>query len=136
MSDSFNWRDDPEIVLTEQLAIAVYRGARDHVVIRQEASSDEDEDHCIFVLPQNAMRVARAILAAAGLEWPAPSLDNIQERPEAKTPGAIRQARFRKSKRNAVTPVTPVTRDSVTELFAFDALAPLHERESTSGGRR
>ena len=63
--DDFDWADDPAIVLKRQPAVAVYVNRRDEVVIRQEADIGYDEDEFIFVGPDNAETLARAIVSAA-----------------------------------------------------------------------
>lgn len=62
MSD-FDWSDQEDVVLPEQPATAVYVNPRGHIVIRQQ---DDHEDVWIIVQPQNARRLAAAILRAAG----------------------------------------------------------------------
>lgn len=70
MTSEFDWFADPDIVLREQLAIAVYKNPAHEVVIRQERAWDEDADTFIRVQPDNARRLADAILRAAGEQPP------------------------------------------------------------------
>jgi hypothetical protein len=57
MSDEeeFKWDDDETVVIKPVQAIAVYRNGFDHVVIRQEKSSCQDDDPYI-VVPQSELR--------------------------------------------------------------------------------
>ena len=52
------------IVVRQQPATAVYLNSHDEVVILQQA--DRDEDRWVYVSKSNAVRVAYAILRAAG----------------------------------------------------------------------
>ena len=52
-------------MLKRQPAVAVYVNRRDEVVIRQEADIGYDEDEFIFVRPDNAETLARAIVSVA-----------------------------------------------------------------------
>lgn len=62
----FDWNNDNDaVVLPEQPATACYRNPRGEIVIRQQAAWDQDEDSFILILPQNARRLAQAILNEA-----------------------------------------------------------------------
>lgn len=139
-ASDFNWLDDPDIIVGEQRALAVYQNSHGNIVIRQERAWDEDEDIIIVLRRENAERVARAILAATGfnaIEAPPPIAAQI----ESKSSGATRQARYRERKRKATVTRNGVTRCDVTavtprdgrELFSFDTLAPLHQKETATG---
>jgi len=47
--DQFDWSDDPDVVLREQTAVAIYRNKYDQVVIRQKAGWDEESDHFVII---------------------------------------------------------------------------------------
>ena len=74
-SADFDWDDagDSDIIVRHQPAIAVYANGTGSVVVRQERAWDEDTDLCIFVRPENAKRIAEAILFHAGLVAVQPS---------------------------------------------------------------
>ena len=62
----FDWHSDKEsVVLSEQLAIAVYPNQHGAIVIRQERAWDEDADIIIIIQPRNARAVADALVRAA-----------------------------------------------------------------------
>jgi hypothetical protein len=48
----FDWRDDPDIVIPSQDAIACYYNDRGAIVIRQQAGFYDSEDHVIIVRPE------------------------------------------------------------------------------------
>ncbi len=69
MSSDFDWTTDADsIVLGEQPAVAVYTNPRGSIVIRRQADMTEEFDDCVFILPENAAAVARAILREAGID--------------------------------------------------------------------
>lgn len=56
------WEESPETVLfTEQPQTAVYWNARGQIVIRQERSPLEDEDHFVYFAPHNIDGLIRAL---------------------------------------------------------------------------
>jgi hypothetical protein len=61
----FDWtgEDRDSIIVHHQPAIAVYRNADGHVVIRQEGHYGPEEDHFVLVRPENAARLVDAIMA-------------------------------------------------------------------------
>jgi hypothetical protein len=61
----FDWVSDPAIVIRRQPAIAIYINCRGELVIRQEADIGFDGDECVFVRPDHAEKLAKAILNAA-----------------------------------------------------------------------
>jgi hypothetical protein len=63
----FDWTQE-EVVVPEQLALAVYHNTRGDIVIRQQATAWVDKDSFIVVTPANAITLAQAIADAAGLE--------------------------------------------------------------------
>jgi hypothetical protein len=63
----FDWHDDSAVVLREQPATAIYPNRNGAIVIRQEHPWDEDSDTIVILQPQNARRVANAILEVAAL---------------------------------------------------------------------
>lgn len=52
-SDDFNWNTDDSIILREQRATAAYRNRAGELIIRQQASWDEDEDTFVYISPEN-----------------------------------------------------------------------------------
>ncbi|MCQ4191016.1 hypothetical protein [Methylocystis suflitae] len=122
------WRDAQDagvVCLPEQQAVAVYVGGGGAIVIRQEAWNDSD-DSVVFVRPENAERVAQAILDAA--QEAREQCADTQE-PERRKPltNAERQRRFRRNARNGKNVTrrnesngqidTPSTAPDVCELF-------------------
>ena len=65
-SDSFDWASEDSIVLRDQPAVAIYTNRFQQVVIRCERSWDQEEDVFVLVDFAHAIRVAQAILIAAG----------------------------------------------------------------------
>lgn len=66
MSDYF-WELGRDVVIVErQKAIAVYVNDAGDIVLRQEREDLEERDTYILVRPENAERVAHAILKAVG----------------------------------------------------------------------
>jgi hypothetical protein len=62
----FNWLDDrDDVVVGEQAAIAIYQNPNGDIVIRQKASSGEDNDSIVVVTPRDAGILAMAIMNAA-----------------------------------------------------------------------
>lgn len=58
-----DWHESEHIIIEQQLAIAVYRNPRDHVVIRQEAESgDPEDDPFIRLATDDAIRLLIAAL--------------------------------------------------------------------------
>jgi hypothetical protein len=51
--DRFDWWKDDSIVVERQMSIAIYFNSRGHLVVRQEAEWNEDEDTFIYIAPQN-----------------------------------------------------------------------------------
>jgi hypothetical protein len=64
----FDWTGDDSIIAREQPAIAVYNNTAGAVVVRQERAWDEDSDTYILIQPENAEKIADAILRAAGFD--------------------------------------------------------------------
>lgn len=109
------------------MSIAVYTNIRGQVVIREEGDWPHDEDDkWILVAPENAIRLARAVLKEVGLEigelrrvegrCPVETPDSLAPKPSR---GAERQRRYRErhgcngvtdAKRNASV-TSDVTRD-------------------------
>ncbi|MDP2333848.1 MAG: hypothetical protein Q8M19_24490 [Reyranella sp.] len=121
MSD-FDWYRDNAVVVREQPAIAIYRNVYGDITIRQKGEIDpeplEVEDVVIVVLPQNARRLAEAILAvAAAIPAPGP----LALPAPADRTAAERQRRHR-AKRNG-----PCNRDTVTDTVTRRDTAELFE---------
>lgn len=96
-SEDFSWhRHADDIVVREQLQIAVYTSARGDVVIRQSGADPFEEDDMVVCTASNAPALAQAILRAAGIEGEAPAVD----RAAPKDPGAAERMR-RHRERNA-----------------------------------
>lgn len=100
----FDWRRDADdVVIREQLAIAVYENPAGDLVIRQ--ADWPDDDSIIIVAKSNAAALARAILRAAGQIEVFPELlgspfDGASKGDRPKDPtAAARQKRYRE--RNA-----------------------------------
>jgi len=64
MSD-FDWREDSDIVVQSQQALAVYLNGSGAIVVRQEGMPYDDEDDIIVIQAINAEAVAKAIMACA-----------------------------------------------------------------------
>ena len=65
----FSWVDDAaDIAVAEQLAIAVFLGAKGDIIIIQQADIYEERDPIISVRPTDAAALAQAILDRAGIE--------------------------------------------------------------------
>jgi hypothetical protein len=119
MSDpDFRWYRDPDVVVKEQAAIAVFRNAHGHVVIRKKGDLDpetyEFQDAWITVAPRHAVDLARAILALAE-----PEQAQQLVLPAPMTP-AERQRKRRDKQRDSVTTQRDTERDrrdSATDLF-------------------
>jgi hypothetical protein len=135
----FNWwGDDEAIVVQDQAATAIYANKHGGVVLRQQRAWDEENDTYIVVARENAIRVANAILDAAGhgdlmfyrpsrsgagyedvgidelghhLAWAPPAEGKVKKPKDTTAPE--RQKRYRDRKRQGVT--TDVTlHDGVT----------------------
>lgn len=107
MSDFFDWDSDEDLVVRTRRGLAVYLNTRDEIVLRQEARSDEHEDPVVLILRDDALRVARAILEAAGLTEPPLALPN----PAQPMTPAERSRRYRESKRHAPSRSVTTARD-------------------------
>ena len=98
----FDWAA-VDVVVPEQAAIAVYVNPTGDVVVRQCGAWSDDADASIWFSPGHALAVAKAILAAAGLDAaniadlaPEPAQDATK--PMAST-AAARQKRYRQRKK-------------------------------------
>jgi hypothetical protein len=63
----FKWNDDETVCLRCQPATAVYRNQAGEIVIRQEASWNEESDSCVLIARQNVRTVIDAIAREAGI---------------------------------------------------------------------
>jgi len=62
MADEFKWADvDDDIVLSAQLAVAVYENPSGDTVIRQEADHSSDEDSIIIINRNNLAAFVAAL---------------------------------------------------------------------------
>lgn len=59
--EEFDWFKDEAVIVERQPSIAVYRNPRDHVVIRAESES-HDEDAFIFLATDQAIKALIAAL--------------------------------------------------------------------------
>jgi hypothetical protein len=64
--DSFDWANEDNIVLRDQPAVAIYSNRFQQVVIRCERAWDQEDDVFVLVDFAHAIKVAQAILLAAG----------------------------------------------------------------------
>jgi hypothetical protein len=101
--DDFDWTDlEDDLVVPTQDAIAVYTNPKNDVVIRQAGRFDISEDHWVVLHQTHALPLARAILAAAGLDMeivPLTALriqngggEVLQPFPDQRTIDAVRNA--------------------------------------------
>lgn len=66
--EEFNWREameDGTVVVPDQGMIAVYQNPNAEIVVRQDGHSFQDNDRIIYVRPEYAERLCKAILALA-----------------------------------------------------------------------
>ncbi|HUZ91351.1 MAG TPA: hypothetical protein VMU78_05545 [Methylocella sp.] len=62
MTDGFNWNDvEDDLVLSEQLAVAVYENPMGNTIIRQAADSSRDEDSIIIINRSNLATFVAAL---------------------------------------------------------------------------
>lgn len=61
----FDWRSDDSIAVRSSDAVAVYLNRFNQVVIRKQASWDEDEDTFIYLDPLRVPALVKALHAAA-----------------------------------------------------------------------
>jgi hypothetical protein len=116
-SKDFDWYGDSEsVVIRHQPAIAVYLNPHDEVVIRQEGQYDDG--HWIYVTRANALKVAEAILEAAGIENCAEAAPLPLSAPNGKT-ATERMRRYRNKRRN-VERNTDVTEGPQLRLVAAE----------------
>jgi hypothetical protein len=110
--DDFDW-DDVDVVIPHQASIAVYINPHGDVVIRQDGDWYRRDDAWIVVRPENARRLAEAIMELAEPE----ALPRLALPAPADRTAAERQRRYRNAKRNGST-VTPTVTGSVTRRDA------------------
>lgn len=70
IDNEFDWDADDSVVIPAQPPTAVYSNARGDIVIRQLG---EDEETFVFVRPENAQALCRAIMAEAQPEASEPA---------------------------------------------------------------
>jgi hypothetical protein len=117
-TDTNFWRDNPEVVLPEQLAIAVYTNQNADIVVRQERAWDEDSDVFVIIAKENVRRVAEALLAEIGEDL-RPTIAGLLPAPSgSRSSGAERQKRYRDRHRNVTHNATP---DDVTASLFDEA---------------
>ena len=118
------WSDDAaDTVVPEQPAIACYTNPEGAVVLRQHGAWNDDDDAWIWFAPEHALAIAKAILAAAGLDGEALDPEPCAAKPKDAT-AAERQRRRRTRQKQEKTAalfdcdvtdgVTPEDRDTVT----------------------
>jgi hypothetical protein len=62
MADNFDWKDvEDDLVLSEQLAVAVYENPKRDIVIRQAAGFSQDEDSVIIISRNNLAAFVAAL---------------------------------------------------------------------------
>ena len=86
----FDWADDDaDIVVKAQPAIAIYAGPAG-IVIRHQGDWNDDDDGVVWFAPEHALAIAKAIMAAAGLDAAdlAPEPAQIATKPMASTAAA------------------------------------------------
>ena len=109
----FDW-NDAGVDIPGQQPIAVYTNPEGHIVIRQDGDWYRKDDAWVVVLPENARRLADAILALAE---PVPAPGPLALPAPADRTAAERQRRHRNAKRNGSTVTPTVTRRDAPELF-------------------
>jgi hypothetical protein len=119
-STEFDWNpngDDSEnIVVRHQPAIAIYTNPHGDVVIRQAATTAPTRDQFVYVSTENALKVAEKLLAMAGIEVSIHELTAELLLLPAPSKTAERARRYRRRKRDGVTPrrdanVTPISEE-------------------------
>lgn len=120
----FDWSDREAVVVPEQAATAVYTNNNGDIVIRQKGDPYEDEDDHWFILaPQNAHRLAHAILELVAYCDGLATAEQLYGEPRPNpNSNAERQRRHREKKRNGVTPTVtdPVTQEVPQLLLAAE----------------
>jgi hypothetical protein len=97
----FDWINDENIVVHEQHGLAVYPNLKGHVVIRQEAAWDDNDDPFFTLAPAHAVAFCQAVLDAAGVAAAVVSAKGVPlnqtmlPKPEPLS-GAERQQRYRR----------------------------------------
>jgi hypothetical protein len=66
-SDRFDWVNDDSIVLAEQPATAIYRNRKNSIVIRQQASWDDEMDSFVIITNQNVMSFVDQLCELVGI---------------------------------------------------------------------
>jgi len=95
MSTQFDWSDKTHQPVHEQMATAIYFNADGHVVVRQRDFFGDD-DVFIVLTPDNAVRLAHAMLRLVGGET-----ETAASTPAPKDPTAVaRQRRHRDKHRD------------------------------------
>jgi hypothetical protein len=97
----------------EQLATTVYFNQRGEVVIRQKADVYDDGDTLVLLAPENAGRLANALLELIG-EMPTDATTSKDRT------AAERQRRRRDRQRDAAVTVTDGNRDSEFETLPME----------------
>jgi hypothetical protein len=91
----FDWAgvDRESVVIAGQPAIAVYLNPVGDIVIRQESQYHPDEDHFIYLRPENAGALSAAILAKSrGLLEPQRLIEDQRPRPLKGKPRETQQS--------------------------------------------
>lgn len=113
MSFGIEWHKDPNVIVKNQLAIAIYWNERGEIAIVQEATAYEDSDILITISPANVRAVIDKLIEL---------VDEIEERdgdgvgiqtPKDPT-AADRQRRYRNNKRKG-TNVIDIQRPEAAE---------------------
>lgn len=61
LEETFDW-SGPDVIIERQPATAIYRNAREGVVIRQEATGDDEDDQFVYFASDDDVRILIAAL--------------------------------------------------------------------------
>jgi hypothetical protein len=97
MVDDFDWYgNNPDIVVTTQMAVAVFENERGEICVRQQSEPWQDNDLWVTFSKDRAVIIARAVLKVAGLDLS--SLATTA--PQRDSTAAERQRRHRDKRRD------------------------------------
>ena len=91
----FDWQEDPDIIVSQQLAIAIFWNKRGNVTILQEKDWCDESDTIITVAPEHLQAVIDNLVELAGQQRPGPAPSPTQR----DTTAAERQRRYRQRKK-------------------------------------
>ena len=151
MSNNFDWTEaaaDGDIVCHAQPETAVYTNTVGAACIRQRAEWPNEDDSIVIIQPENAPKIALAILQAAGFDGVelirrvvggyedldvGSSADTPPSKPKALT-AAERKRRQRNRDRDNVTNVTADVTNVTEEIVTSTVTADLFDREADTSG--